>query len=40
MIVLYRKIGTLRATGALASWMFRIVRNESCAAVPCAGRSA
>ncbi|MFE3223450.1 RNA polymerase sigma factor [Nocardia sp. NPDC059228] len=28
MIVLYRKIGTLRATGALASWMFRIVRNE------------
>ncbi|MFG2329198.1 RNA polymerase sigma factor [Streptomyces sp. NPDC048604] len=28
LIVLYRKIGTLRATGALASWMFRIVRNE------------
>ncbi|MBB2505852.1 RNA polymerase sigma factor, partial [Amycolatopsis echigonensis] len=23
-----RKIGTLRATAALASWMFRIVRNE------------
>lgn len=28
LITLYRKIGTLRATGALASWMFRIVRNE------------
>lgn len=28
LIVLYRKIGTLRATGALASWMFRIIRNE------------
>jgi RNA polymerase sigma factor (sigma-70 family) len=28
MIVLYRKIGTLRATAALASWMFQIVRNE------------
>lgn len=28
MIVLFRKIGTLRATGALASWMFRIVGNE------------
>ncbi|MEV6973849.1 sigma-70 family RNA polymerase sigma factor [Kitasatospora sp. NPDC093806] len=28
LIVLYRKIGMLRATGALASWMFRIVRNE------------
>ncbi|MGA4838148.1 RNA polymerase sigma factor [Streptomyces sp. G45] len=28
MIILYRKIGTLRATGALASWMFRIVRHE------------
>jgi RNA polymerase sigma-70 factor (ECF subfamily) len=28
LIVLYRRIGTLRATGALASWMFRIVRNE------------
>lgn len=28
LIVLYRKIGTLRATKALASWMFRIVRNE------------
>jgi RNA polymerase sigma factor (sigma-70 family) len=28
VIILYRKIGTLRATGALASWMFRIVRNE------------
>jgi RNA polymerase sigma factor (sigma-70 family) len=28
LIVLYRKIGTLRASGALASWMFRIVRNE------------
>lgn len=28
LIVLYRKIGTLRASAALASWMFRIVRNE------------
>ncbi|WP_245663544.1 RNA polymerase sigma factor [Nocardia inohanensis] len=28
LIILYRKIGTLRATAALASWMFRIVRNE------------
>ncbi|ROR37742.1 RNA polymerase sigma factor [Kitasatospora cineracea] len=28
LIVLYRRIGMLRATGALASWLFRIVRNE------------
>jgi RNA polymerase sigma factor (sigma-70 family) len=28
LIVLYRKIGTLRATAALASWMFQIVRHE------------
>jgi RNA polymerase sigma factor (sigma-70 family) len=28
MIVLYRKIGTLRAAAALASWMFQIVRHE------------
>jgi RNA polymerase sigma factor (sigma-70 family) len=28
LIVLYPKIGTLRATAALASWMFQIVRNE------------
>jgi RNA polymerase sigma factor (sigma-70 family) len=28
LIVLFRKIGTLRATAALASWMFQIVRNE------------
>jgi RNA polymerase sigma factor (sigma-70 family) len=28
LVVLYRKIGTLRATAALASWVFRIVRNE------------
>ena len=28
MIILYSKIGMLRATAALASWMFRIVRNE------------
>lgn len=28
LIVLYRKIGTLRATGALAGWVFRIVRHE------------
>jgi RNA polymerase sigma factor (sigma-70 family) len=28
LIVLYRKIGTLRAAAALGSWMFQIVRNE------------
>lgn len=28
LIVLYRRIGTLRATAALGSWMFQIVRNE------------
>ncbi|MEU9994077.1 RNA polymerase sigma factor [Streptomyces sp. NPDC050848] len=28
LIILYRKIGMLRASGALASRMFRIVRNE------------
>jgi RNA polymerase sigma factor (sigma-70 family) len=28
LIVLYRKIGTLRATAALGSWLFQIVRNE------------
>jgi RNA polymerase sigma factor (sigma-70 family) len=28
LIVLYRKIGTLRVAAALASWMFRIVHNE------------
>jgi RNA polymerase sigma factor (sigma-70 family) len=28
LIVLYRKIGTLRAAAALASWMFQIVRSE------------
>jgi RNA polymerase sigma factor (sigma-70 family) len=28
LIVLYGKIGTLRATAALGSWMFSIVRNE------------
>ncbi|KOX28264.1 RNA polymerase sigma24 factor [Saccharothrix sp. NRRL B-16348] len=28
LIVLYRKIGTLRASAALASWMFRVVRHE------------
>jgi len=28
LIVLYRKIGTLRASAALGSWMFRIVRHE------------
>jgi RNA polymerase sigma factor (sigma-70 family) len=28
LIVLYRRVGTLRATAALASWMFQIVRNE------------
>ncbi|MGX1805221.1 RNA polymerase sigma factor [Nocardia sp. NPDC055321] len=38
MIVLYRKIGTLRATTALASWMFRIVRNECLRRVRDVGR--
>ncbi|MDT0347048.1 RNA polymerase sigma factor [Streptomyces litchfieldiae] len=28
VIVLFRKIGTLRAAGALASWMFQVVRHE------------
>lgn len=28
MIVLFRKIGTLRAAGALSAWMFQIVRHE------------
>jgi RNA polymerase sigma factor (sigma-70 family) len=28
LIVLYRKIGTLRAGSALASWIFQIVRRE------------
>ncbi|MFE3441491.1 RNA polymerase sigma factor [Nocardia sp. NPDC059180] len=28
LITLYRKIGTLRTAAAIASWMFRIVRNE------------
>jgi RNA polymerase sigma factor (sigma-70 family) len=28
LIILYRKIGTLRVSAALASWMFRIVRHE------------
>lgn len=28
LIVLYRKIGTLRATAALGSWVFQIVRRE------------
>jgi RNA polymerase sigma factor (sigma-70 family) len=28
LIILYRRIGTLRASAALASWMFRVVRNE------------
>jgi RNA polymerase sigma factor (sigma-70 family) len=28
LIVLYRKVGTLRAAAALASWVFQIVRNE------------
>ncbi len=28
LIVLFRKVGTLRATAALGSWMFQIVRNE------------
>jgi RNA polymerase sigma factor (sigma-70 family) len=28
LIVLYRKVGTLRAAAALASWMFQIVQHE------------
>lgn len=28
LIILYRKIGTLRVAAALASWMFTIVRHE------------
>ncbi len=28
LIVLYRRIGTLRTAAALASWMFQIVRHE------------
>jgi RNA polymerase sigma factor (sigma-70 family) len=28
LIVLYRRIGTLRVSAALASWVFQIVRNE------------
>lgn len=28
LIILFEKIGTLRASAALGSWMFRIVRNE------------
>ncbi|GLZ81365.1 RNA polymerase sigma factor [Actinorhabdospora filicis] len=28
LIILYRKIGMLRASKALASWLFRIVRHE------------
>jgi RNA polymerase sigma factor (sigma-70 family) len=28
LIVLYQKIGTLRVTAALASWVFQIVRHE------------
>lgn len=28
LLILYSKIGMLRATGALSSWMFRIIRNE------------
>jgi RNA polymerase sigma factor (sigma-70 family) len=28
LIVLFRRIGTLRATAAFSSWMFRIVRTE------------
>ena len=28
LVVLYQRIGSLRATSALAAWMFQIVRNE------------
>ncbi|GIG63294.1 RNA polymerase sigma factor [Longispora fulva] len=38
LIILYRKIGALRATGALASWMFRIVRNECLRRIRLTGR--
>ncbi|MFE1595542.1 RNA polymerase sigma factor [Nocardia sp. NPDC058705] len=38
LIILYRKIGMLRASGALASWMFRIVRNECLRRARLAGR--
>ncbi len=38
LIVLYRKIGMLRASGALASWMFRVVRNECLRRVRAAAR--
>jgi RNA polymerase sigma factor (sigma-70 family) len=28
LIILFRKIGTLRAAAALSSWLFRVVKNE------------
>lgn len=28
LLILFRKVGTLRSIAALSSWMFRIVRNE------------
>src|SRR4029450_4753890 len=28
LLILFRKVGTLRSITALSSWMFRIVRNE------------
>jgi RNA polymerase sigma factor (sigma-70 family) len=28
LMILFRKVGSLRASGALASWLFQIVRNE------------
>jgi RNA polymerase sigma factor (sigma-70 family) len=39
LIILYRKIGTLRASAALASWLFRIVRNECLRRIAMARRS-
>jgi RNA polymerase sigma factor (sigma-70 family) len=34
LVVLYRKIGTLRAAAALASWLFQIVRRECTRRMP------
>lgn len=38
LIILYRKIGTLRSAAALASWMFKIVFNECIRHARLAGR--
>jgi RNA polymerase sigma factor (sigma-70 family) len=34
MLILFRKVGTLRSITALSSWMFRIVRNECLRRLP------